>query len=176
MIKKAQSAMEYLMTYGWAILIIAVVLSVLFSLGIFNQSNVSGSECIESPGYLCSGAIYQHSDANIVVTIGQSTGINWVGANFVFVPEGTPFNVSGVPMIKFTTSPANTVYSKSQINSGQFVSLTLPANSVPFPVDVGTSITGGIWASYTYYQSNQGITQLEGPKYVQVAAINLKAT
>ena len=34
--KKIQSAMEYLMTYGWAILIIAVVLTVLFSLGITN--------------------------------------------------------------------------------------------------------------------------------------------
>jgi len=33
---KAQSAMEYLMTYGWAILIIAVVLGVLFQLGVFN--------------------------------------------------------------------------------------------------------------------------------------------
>ena len=32
----AQSAMEYLMTYGWAILIIAVVLAVLFSMGITN--------------------------------------------------------------------------------------------------------------------------------------------
>ncbi len=34
--RKAQSAMEYLMTYGWAILIIAVVLAALFELGIFN--------------------------------------------------------------------------------------------------------------------------------------------
>jgi len=36
---KAQSAMEYLMTYGWAILIIAVVLGALFQLGVFNASN-----------------------------------------------------------------------------------------------------------------------------------------
>ncbi len=35
---KAQSAMEYLMTYGWAILIIAVVLGALFQLGVFNAS------------------------------------------------------------------------------------------------------------------------------------------
>ena len=35
---KLQSAMEYLMTYGWAILIIAVVLGALFSLGIFNPA------------------------------------------------------------------------------------------------------------------------------------------
>jgi len=33
---KAQSAMEYLMTYGWAILIIAVVLGALFQLGVFS--------------------------------------------------------------------------------------------------------------------------------------------
>ncbi len=34
--RKAQSAMEYLMTYGWAILIIAVVLGALFELGVFS--------------------------------------------------------------------------------------------------------------------------------------------
>ena len=33
---KNQSAMEYLMTYGWSILIIAVVLGALSFLGIFN--------------------------------------------------------------------------------------------------------------------------------------------
>jgi hypothetical protein len=36
---KSQSAMEYLMTYGWAILIIAVVLGALFQLGVFNANN-----------------------------------------------------------------------------------------------------------------------------------------
>ncbi len=38
---KAQSAMEYLMTYGWAILIIAVVLGALFGLGFFNSANLA---------------------------------------------------------------------------------------------------------------------------------------
>ena len=36
--RDAQSAMEYLITYGWAILIIAVVLGVLFQLGVFSGS------------------------------------------------------------------------------------------------------------------------------------------
>ena len=36
---RLQSAMEYLMTYGWSILIIAVVLGVLFQLGVFNSTN-----------------------------------------------------------------------------------------------------------------------------------------
>ncbi len=39
--RKSQSAMEYLMTYGWAILIIAVVLGALFGLGFFNAANLA---------------------------------------------------------------------------------------------------------------------------------------
>ncbi len=38
---RSQSAMEYLMTYGWAILIIAVVLGALFQLGVFNTGTLS---------------------------------------------------------------------------------------------------------------------------------------
>ncbi len=38
---KSQSAMEYLMTYGWAILIIAVVLGALFGLGFFNAASLA---------------------------------------------------------------------------------------------------------------------------------------
>ena len=38
---RQQAAMEYLMTYGWAILIIAIVIVALFQLGIFNNSNLT---------------------------------------------------------------------------------------------------------------------------------------
>ena len=37
--KKSQSALEYMMTYGWAILIIVIVAAVLYSLGIFSPSS-----------------------------------------------------------------------------------------------------------------------------------------
>ena len=36
---KSQSALEYLMTYGWAILIIVIVAVILYSMGIFNPSS-----------------------------------------------------------------------------------------------------------------------------------------
>jgi hypothetical protein len=43
---KAQTAMEYLMTYGWAILIIIVVIAALYSLGVFSvKPSVSCSPC-----------------------------------------------------------------------------------------------------------------------------------
>ncbi len=37
--KKSQSALEYMMTYGWAILIIVIVAVILYSMGIFNPSS-----------------------------------------------------------------------------------------------------------------------------------------
>ena len=40
--KKAQSAMEYLMTYGWAILIVIIVAAALYALGIFNPATYTG--------------------------------------------------------------------------------------------------------------------------------------
>ncbi|MGC8533630.1 MAG: hypothetical protein ACP5MV_03330 [Candidatus Parvarchaeum sp.] len=36
---KSQSALEYMMTYGWAILVIVIVAGVLYSLGIFSPSS-----------------------------------------------------------------------------------------------------------------------------------------
>ena len=40
--KKAQSAMEYLMTYGWAILIVIIVAAALYALGVFNPAAYTG--------------------------------------------------------------------------------------------------------------------------------------
>ena len=36
---RSQSALEYMMTYGWAILVIVIVAAVLYSLGIFSPSS-----------------------------------------------------------------------------------------------------------------------------------------
>ena len=56
--RKSQSALEYMSTYGWAILIIVIVAGVLYSLGIFNPSSsagttVTGFSGLGSPQALC---------------------------------------------------------------------------------------------------------------------------
>ena len=68
---KAQSAMEYLMTYGWAILIIAVVLGALFQLGVFNSTSLLGSACIAQSGFYCSNPVLSTSGV-LTVTVGQA--------------------------------------------------------------------------------------------------------
>ena len=43
--KKGQGAMEYLMTYGWALLVIVIVGAALFALGILNPATYQQRRC-----------------------------------------------------------------------------------------------------------------------------------
>ncbi len=50
---KGQTAMEYLMTYGWAILIVIVVVAALYSMGVFTlKGGVPCSPCFSSFSYI----------------------------------------------------------------------------------------------------------------------------
>ncbi|MFH0835959.1 MAG: hypothetical protein V1834_02240 [Candidatus Micrarchaeota archaeon] len=44
--KKAQAGMEFMATYGWALLILGVVLVSLFSLGVFNVNFFAGRQAV----------------------------------------------------------------------------------------------------------------------------------
>ena len=130
--QKAQSAMEYLMTYGWAILIVAIVLAALFSLGVFSSGALIGTTCIASPGFLCSVPIVQGT--TFTATLGQSTGSMWTNTVFCFVPNGSPSpsSCSGYP-----SSTANTLLS-GQTETHSF---TIDSSS--------SSDSGSIWAQYS---------------------------
>ncbi len=182
--KKAQSAMEYLMTYGWAILIIAVVLGALFSLGVFSGNNILGTACIAASGYLCQNPVYLHTNGQIKLTVGQNTGSSWTTANFVFVPQGAS-KTAGVPTdIFYANAPVNEnmTLSPTSLTSGQSLSITLPVNGISNnaftltngagSLSVGSSAGGAIWVQY-----QTGGTGASYPfQYAQVASLNVKAS
>lgn len=73
--KKGQGAMEYLMTYGWAILVVIIVGVVLWQMGIFNPSGgtapgMSGFGSIRPNEWACNAGT---NAVNLVVvnTVGQ---------------------------------------------------------------------------------------------------------
>ena len=69
--RKGQTAMEYLMTYGWAILIIMVVLAVLFYLGVLSPQ--VPSQCTFPAGITC--VTYKlMTNGTLRLDIGQGTG------------------------------------------------------------------------------------------------------
>ena len=78
--------MEYLVTYGWAILTLVLVIALLISSGAFSASNFSVQECTFQPGLPCGPyIIYLNS------TSGQ-TVLDFTLTNAL----GFPINVTGV--------------------------------------------------------------------------------
>ncbi len=69
--QKAQSAIEYLTTYGWAIVIITIVLVAMFELGLF-QPPVS-TTCIFPAEFGCLSATLFSVNGQVNLTIQQST-------------------------------------------------------------------------------------------------------
>src|SRR5271157_2421170 len=81
---QSQSAIEYLTTYGWAILIIVVAFAVLYSFGIFNPSPYTPTTCILPSQFTCLKTIMAFN-GNLLLNIGQETGqsiaITSIGCN-----------------------------------------------------------------------------------------------
>ena len=68
--KKGQAAMEYLMTYGWAILIIIVVVAALYAMGVFKLPGGGMAPC--SPCFPpASDVVYvDHTADSLVIRVG----------------------------------------------------------------------------------------------------------
>ncbi|VVC04455.1 Uncharacterised protein [Candidatus Burarchaeum australiense] len=47
--------MEYLLTYGWALLVVVIVLAALLYLGVFSVGQRTPEVCTFSPGIICTG-------------------------------------------------------------------------------------------------------------------------
>ncbi len=150
--QRGQSAMEYLMTYGWAIAIIAVILYFLYSIGIFNLSSGSTAVgCVPATGYECSGLLMATNGlvfANIgsvqtisstvetqcVIASNPTNSLGWSGAQGPIPPQG-----------------------------GVTITFLCPISSSV----LGTSFSGTLWIQYT----QAGIQ-----RYAVVGAANVKST
>lgn len=52
-VSKGQAALEYLMNYGWAILVLAIVIGAIFATGVFNPNYLVVEECYLSSSFKC---------------------------------------------------------------------------------------------------------------------------
>ncbi|MCL5434505.1 MAG: hypothetical protein M1559_02215 [Candidatus Marsarchaeota archaeon] len=140
-ILKAQSAMEYLMTYGWAILVIAIVLAALFTLGIF--SSPLGTTCkAVSSEFSCGAPIFtgtSGSSGSYLVTLGQGSGITWYLVGYAFIPTG------------IATPSANALGgSTGQDYPTGSTGCTSPIDWVPAGTPGNTLASGGVTPSLTF--------------------------
>ena len=72
--KRAQAALEYLMTYGWALVIIAIVAAALFAMGIINPATYAQKTCTGFQQLTYSDHIFSLDNNNYAIVIGNGIG------------------------------------------------------------------------------------------------------
>ncbi len=73
---RAQGAMEYLSTYGWALLVVLILILALFGIGLFTAPT-SGSNCAATEDYSCSQLVLAKAGSDNIslsFVFGQNTG------------------------------------------------------------------------------------------------------
>ena len=151
-IKKAQSATEYLMTYGWALLAIVVVAGVLFQMGLFGGSCTDTTN-FKSPNMLVEAFAIDEdghamlritnamgSDINITSIGDATTGITssiGTGCTGTVVPKGIACTIKVLSDIDTSTAPvAGACYDGT-------LTIKYLADGIPHPVSGSVAATVG---------------------------------
>jgi len=98
--KKGQAALEFLMTYGWAILVVLAAIGALAYFGVLDPGAYLPSKCIATPGLSC-----VEKPQVLASSIAQSVNID---AGYTITPAyavvGT--NINATPVVKVCAKPA----------------------------------------------------------------------
>lgn len=141
--RKGQTALEYLITYGWAILIILVVLAVLWYYGVFDPSRWAG----ESANCPSSFSVLDYDLAQLNASAGTGT-LTLVLGNTV----GNRIKVTGI------------VVSGDAVGTGSFTTELAPNADGTFNVSISSGLTGStgdlydLDAAITYDDLRTGLT------------------
>lgn len=142
--KRAQSAMEYLITYSWAIIIIGITIAALYALGLFNPNSFIQSQCIFPADFGCLSSFMYANNGTISLNIQQNTqapiNVTAVGCN----SQGNIAN-----MVQFST--ANVVY--MPIGGNYTFSASCYSNGTIFYSQPGQVFKGYFIINYTNLQT-----------------------
>ena len=138
--KRSQSALEYMMTYGWAILIIVIVAVILYSMGIFNpSSSITFTSSGFSP-FTVSSSLCNNLGYKIAVLAGPiPNNANSLTISKVYLTSATGANA---------TTASYTLKNPVTLKSGQSATILIP-NVACNAVNVHYSISANIQYSYT---------------------------
>ncbi|MDP4039651.1 MAG: hypothetical protein Q8P57_03670 [Candidatus Pacearchaeota archaeon] len=154
--RKGQAAMEFLMTYGWAILAAIIAIGVLAYFGVFNPGRLAGPAGIISPPFnlddfnIVDGGLGADV-VNMIVTQNLGSNVNLVaGSEFVFtLPDSSTCSVTSDPAGIISATPADWT-------SGTQVTFTATCEIDSW--GTGDAVRGDITISYT--KSGSSLTQV----------------
>jgi hypothetical protein len=137
---KGQGALEYLMTYGWALLIIVVVGAALYALGILNPATYTQSRCTGFQYFTYQNQKFSTTDYTIEFLNGNSE----VNITSIAVDGTTLTNLTGVsgdfvsPARKITVTGLNPPTKTVGDTFSSVVTITYNTATIPGIKDSGT--------------------------------------
>jgi uncharacterized protein (UPF0333 family) len=115
MFKKGQAAMEFLMTYGWAILVVLAAIGALAYFGVLDPANLLPEKCDGSAGMDCLEKASLTSSSNVVAIASKNNlgyDINLTNASLTPNADNTctavasaEVSVDGAAAVDITTAP-----------------------------------------------------------------------
>jgi hypothetical protein len=131
---RAQSALEYLTTYGWSVLVIAVVIVALFAVGAFNGvGSTTTSSCVAISGYKCTSPIL------------SSSGV----ISFLAGQVGSTVTIVGTACSNTLNPPASIPSLPNSITIGTGQVASLNATCTLTSSALGSKFSGYLWVQYS---------------------------
>ena len=142
--RRSQSALEYMMTYGWAILIIVIVAVILYSMGIFNPSSSVTTTSIGFSPFVVSSAICNAEGLSLSISTGPlpNTATS-VTLNKVYITSS-----SGTNSLNNQVYPINQITLTSDKSTVLRLPVTCPSSGTKF------SLSSDIEYSYSTTAGN----------------------
>ncbi|MBI4021546.1 MAG: hypothetical protein HY369_04850 [Candidatus Aenigmarchaeota archaeon] len=143
--RKGQSAMEYLMTYGWAILIVIIVAAVLFSLGVFDPATYTTTAAVGFSGFNVPSGGFQLSSGG-TLTVQMTNGV------------GATIRIAGAEAVVGATKASNTsaINGQQNVAPGDTITITIPS--------LGTKTAGSAYTADVKINFTNINTGLDGFK------------
>ena len=145
------------MTYGWAVLIIGVILGAMFNLGIFSSSSLAGTSCLGATGFTCQNPSMIPTGV-ITFLFGQATGKPMYNVQFECVASTGANNLPN-PSNAFNSmasTGAMLPYSDSgnTLSNGQLITVSAlqcydTNGNLITSLAVGAAYSGYVYINYT---------------------------
>ncbi|MBW2990924.1 hypothetical protein KY348_04415 [Candidatus Woesearchaeota archaeon] len=104
--KKAQAAMEFLMTYGWAILVVLAAIGALAYFGVLSPDRFMPSKCVVTGGFTCTE--YKINNGSIVMNIQNNLGVDADIVNITLAGQSPYTDCAGLNETGGLNNGANT--------------------------------------------------------------------
>ncbi|MEM3839273.1 MAG: hypothetical protein QXF01_01700 [Candidatus Micrarchaeaceae archaeon] len=135
---KQQSALEYLITYSWALLVLAVVLAVILSFNLLNYNKYVHTECVLGQTLTCENA-YISSNGMLTIEVLQS------GSDPINI---TSYGCTQGAILAYMQQPANQIYMPIG-GTYTFNMQCYTKTGSPVGMHVGTTFSGSVFFNYT---------------------------